>query len=87
VHQGIAAYRATGAESVWLHHLAAVARAPMGSYLSLNSLHSGGMPSRSSASRSRMVSYKYNFAGILDLNLLATFAARLLSIRGRDRGR
>jgi hypothetical protein len=29
-----------------------------------------------------MGSYRYNFAGVLDLNLLATFAARLLSFRG-----
>jgi hypothetical protein len=31
--------------------------------------------------RWRMVSYTYNFAGVLNLNLLTTLAVRLLSLR------
>jgi predicted dehydrogenase len=36
---------------------------------------------------SRRVSYTYNFAGVLDRNFPATFAARLLNFRGSARGR
>ena len=37
---------------------------------------------RSCANRSRRVSYTYNFAGVLNLNLLGTLAVRLMSVRG-----
>jgi hypothetical protein len=40
---------------------------------------------KSYASRSRRVSQEYNFAGVLNLNILATLTERLLTLR--DSGR
>ena len=40
---------------------------------------------RSCGNRSRRVSYTYNLAGVLNLNILATFAARLLTLKGSGR--
>jgi hypothetical protein len=43
------------------------------------------MSSKSCVNRSRRVSQEYNFAGFLNLNILATLTARLLTLR--DSGR
>jgi hypothetical protein len=40
------------------------------------------MSSRSCANRSMMVSYTYNFAGVLDLNALAALAVSVMPARG-----
>jgi hypothetical protein len=43
------------------------------------------MPSVSCAGHLRMGSYRYNLAGVLNVNLLATLAVRLLGLRGSGR--
>jgi hypothetical protein len=40
---------------------------------------------RSCGNRSKMVSYEYNFAGILNPNFLKALAVRLLSVRESGR--
>jgi Magnesium chelatase, subunit ChlI len=63
-----------------------VLRAHHGVLIWMNSHRSGAMCWRSCASRSRRVSYTYNFAGVLDLNVFATLAARLTTSGGLSRG-
>ena len=46
---------------------------------------SAAMSWRSCANRSRRVSYTYNFAGVLDVNVFAALAARLTTAEGSGR--
>jgi hypothetical protein len=48
---------------------------------------SAAMSWRSCANRSRRVSSKYNFAGVFNLNVFVTLAARLTNLGGSGRGR
>ena len=43
--------------------------------------HSNAMYLRLCATRSRMVSYKYNFAGVLNLSIFGELALQVMAVR------